>query len=104
MATIAAEPGLYEAAWKQVMIDLRAYLGVVQSWIETLSETEKVVGLCVFVVVLMILIVNRSRRKRDPGSNGRQFTGALVLVVIFAFGAGFTVDTSGGSLSHLFGR
>ena len=104
MATTTTEPGPYEVAWNQFIIELRAYMGEVLDLIETLSMTEKVMGLCLFVFVLMMFILNASRRNVDPGSNGRQFTGALVLVVIFAFGAGWTVDTGSGSLAHIFGR
>jgi len=104
MAASTTESGPYQAAWNQFVIELRSYMSVVQDWIGTLSIGEKIIGMSLFVLVLMYLIVSRSRKKMDPGSNSRQFTGALILVVIFAFGAGWSMDTGSGSLSHLFGR
>lgn len=98
----SADP--YKAAFEQFMIEVRFYLGEVQAWLMNLSDGEKILGLCAFVLVLMLIIVSKARRNEDPGSNGRQFSGALVLVMIFAFGAGWTIDSGTGSLAHLFGR
>ncbi len=94
----------YQAVFEQFMIEVRFYLGEVQGWLLSLSDGEKILGLCAFVLVLMLIIVSKARRNEDPGSNGRQFSGALVLVLIFAFGAGWTLDAGDGSFAHLFGR
>lgn len=104
MSTSGTKTEPYQAAWNQFTIELRSYVGEIQIWVEGLSTGEKVIGMCLFALVLLFLIVSKARKKSDPGSNRRQFGGALILVVIFAFGAGWSVDTSGGSLSHLFGR
>lgn len=104
MSASTKESGLYEAAWNQFVIELRDYAGDVGEWLGNLSIGHQILGLCAFVMVLMFLIVNSARRKADPGSNGRQFTGAMLLVIIMAFGVGWTVDGGTGSLSHLFHR
>lgn len=104
MSNAGASSDPYQAAFEQFMIEVRFYLGEVQTWIMDLSIGEQLLGLCAFVMVLMLFILTKARKKEDPGSNSRQFTGALVLVIIFAFGAGWTLDTGDGSLSHLFGR
>ncbi|MEQ3745039.1 MAG: hypothetical protein ABNH53_02235 [Henriciella sp.] len=94
----------YKAAFEQFMIEVRFYLGEVQGWLLSLSDGEKILGLCAFVLFLLLMIVSKARRNEDPGSNGRQFSGALVLVMIFAFGTGWTLDAGNGSFAHLFGR
>lgn len=104
MANASSEVGPYEAAWNQFVIEFRSWIGDVQVWIDTLTTGEKIIGICLFALALLTMIIMKSKSKSDPGSNGRQFTVALVLVVIFAFGAGWTLDTGSGSLSHLFGR
>lgn len=104
MSAASKEPGLYEAAWNQFVIELRDYASDVADWLANMSIGHQILGLCAFVMVLMFLIVNASRRKADPGSNGRQFTGAILIVIIMAFGVGWTVDGGTGSLSHLFQR
>ncbi len=104
MSTSGSKIEPYQAAWNQLVIELRSFFSEIQAWTQGLSMGEKVIGLCLFALILMFLIVTMARKKTDPGSNGRQFTGALVLVVIFAFGTGWSLDTSSGSLSHLFGR
>lgn len=94
----------YEAAWNQFVIELRSFASEAYHVIMNLSTGEKVLGMVAFIMVLMLMIVMTARKKGDPGSNSRQFTGALLLVVLFAFGAGWTLDGGAGSLSHIFGR
>ncbi|MEO1643001.1 MAG: hypothetical protein AAFR74_06655 [Pseudomonadota bacterium] len=104
MANGSSNIGPYEAAWNQFVIEFRDWIAGVQSWLETLSTGEKIIGISLFTLALLTMIVMQAKAKSDPGSNSRQFTVALVLVVIFAFGAGWTLDSGAGSLSHLFGR
>lgn len=104
MANASNEVGPYEAAWNQFVIEFRSLIGDIELWIDTLTTGEKIIGICLFTLALLTLIIMQAKAKTDPGSNSRQFTVALVLVVIFAFGAGWTLDTGSGSLSHLFGR
>lgn len=104
MSAASKEPSLYEAAWNQFVIELRDYASDAVDWMTNLSAGHQILGLCAFAMVLMFLIVNASRRKADPGSNGRQFTGAILIIVIMAFGVGWTFDGGTGSLSHLFQR
>ena len=101
-ARISNDP--YQAAFDQFMIEAQYYLGEAQAMFSDFGTGEKLLGLSAFAMFVMFLIVSKSRKKEDPGSNGRQFTGALVLVMIFAFGAGWTLDTGNGSMAYLFGR
>lgn len=104
MLHMSIDTSQYKEAFQRFLAEARVYLGDVEQWIQALSPEEQMAGMAAFILVLMILIVNGSRKKQDPGSSGRQFTGALFLVVIFAFGAGFAVESGGGSMSHLFAR
>jgi len=71
-------------------------------WMGDLSVAEQTLGICVFTVFLIYLIFNASKRDKDPGSTNRQFSGALFLVVVIAFGVGWSFDMSAGTLSWLF--
>ncbi len=104
MRLISIDTSQYREAFDRFVSEARLFLGDVEHWIQSLSSEEQMAGMAAFILVLMVLIVKGSRKKEDPGSNGRQFSGALVLVIIFAFGAGFAVESGGGSMSHLFAR
>lgn len=71
-------------------------------WVRDLSVAEQTLGICLFTVFLIYLIFNASRRDKDPGSTNRQFSGALFLVIVIAFGVGWSFDYSAGALSWLF--
>ncbi len=73
-------------------------------WFSDLTVAERTLGVCGFIVFLIALMVNAARHDRDPGSGSRQFSGALFVVVTVAFGLGWSLDHSAGSLSYLFGR
>ncbi|MEM8617866.1 MAG: hypothetical protein AAGF20_13145 [Pseudomonadota bacterium] len=104
MGVIASSSGPYQAIWDTIAIELRALLIWLQDILADMSMGERIIGISLFALVLMFFIVNAARRKKNPGSKGRQFSGALFLVVIFAFGAGWTLDSGSGSLSHVFQR
>lgn len=104
MANATKQIGPYEAAWNQFVLEIRAWVADIADWINALTTGEKVIGLCLFALALLALMVNQARAKNTPGSNSRQFTVALSLVVIFAFGSGWTLDTGAGSFAHVFGR
>lgn len=106
MAARSTDIGPYDALLDRVMIELRHLQDNFMYWVQHLSDSEKLVGMCMFVFVLMLLMVNRSRREdeRKPIGSGRQFSTALLLVVVFAFGAGWMLDSSGADFSYLFDR
>ncbi|MEM1390840.1 MAG: hypothetical protein AAGG45_07140 [Pseudomonadota bacterium] len=104
MSETSEDIGPYEAAWNQFVIEFRSWIAGIQSWMDTLSTGEKIIGISLFALAVLALVVMQAKAKVSPGSNRRQFSVALVLVVIFAFGAGWTLDSGSGSLSHLFSR
>ena len=62
-------------------------------WFGRLSDIERLVGLCAFILVLFTLVlVKASTRTSRPGKT-RNFLGALVLVVAFSFVAGLLFDS-----------
>ncbi|MEM1035289.1 MAG: hypothetical protein AAGI14_00880 [Pseudomonadota bacterium] len=102
MANTSGQTGFYEAAWNQFVIEFRSWIGDVQVWMDGLTMAEKLIGISLFSLALLTMIVMKAKAKSDPGSKSRQFTTALILVVIFAFGTGWTLEGGSGSLSHLF--
>lgn len=71
-------------------------------WLSRRSDGEQLVIACVFILVLLLLIVRMSRRKEDTVSTGRHFGGSVIMVMIFAFGIGWMLDTGSGSLAFVF--
>ncbi len=90
--------------WEMFVEEVQALGDDLYHWVTNLSDEERVIGICLFIVVLIYMIFSRRVRKETGTGNGRQFTGALVLVVIFAFGAGWGFDSNAGSLSYIFDR
>lgn len=63
-------------------------------WASRLSDAERIVGLCVFILILICLMVRPSRKPRSEARAGPQFSYALIIVMIFAFGIGMAFDSS----------
>ena len=87
-ARLKYEAGFY---WEQASL-----------WFARRSDGEQLVIACVFILLLLLLIIKMSMRGKDAGSTGRQFGGSVLLVVIFAFGLGWMLDSGAGSLSFVF--
>ncbi|MEL6830248.1 MAG: hypothetical protein AAFO63_08935 [Pseudomonadota bacterium] len=71
-------------------------------WVRDLGVAEQTLGICIFTIFLIYLIFNASRRDKNPGSNSRQFSGALFLVIVIAFGVSWSFELTAGSLAWLF--
>jgi|GEM_PF-3374562 len=93
---------LYRRAWDQFLAEVQFYFGGVRDYFVDLSTVERGLALCVFILFLIYLIVARARRKYNPGSIGRQFLGAMVLVGIVVFAGDILFDHSPGAYSNLF--
>ncbi len=104
----ATEKYMDQAAylWDMFVVEVTALGEDLYSWVTNLSDNERVIGICLFIMVLIYMIFSRRVRKNTDSGNGRQFGGALLLVLIFAFGAGWNMDvnSSAGSLAHVFQR
>ncbi|MEM5515977.1 hypothetical protein WNY37_03380 [Henriciella sp. AS95] len=70
-------------------------------WLMQRSDAEQLVIACIFILLLLWLMIRMSMRKKDGGT-GRNFGGSVVLIMVFAFGLGWMLDSGGGSLSFMF--
>jgi hypothetical protein len=82
----------FRAAWDSLMRDTHWMVRDVNLWASRLSDGERVIGICVFALVLLFLMVRRPRDYKQGGGMGRQFAFAFVIVVIFGFGVGWLFD------------
>ena len=98
----SASTDLYQRAIGQFMIDVEFYFGEIGSYLNDLSNEERTLYLCGFILFLIYIIVARARRKYNPGSLSRQFAGAIVLLGVVLIGGGFLIETGGGSYSGIF--
>ncbi|WP_300378044.1 hypothetical protein [Henriciella sp.] len=94
--------GTFETFFKRLKQEAHYYADQTALWFQRRSDGEQIILVCLFILLLLFLIVNMSRRGKDPGSTGRQFGGSVVLVMVFAFALGLMIDTGAGSLSFLF--
>lgn len=93
---------LYQRAIDQFVIDAKFYFDEVQSYFLDLSSAERMLYLCAFILFLIYVIVARARRKYNPGSLGRQFAGAVLLLGVVLIGGNYLLGTGGGTYSGLF--
>ena len=93
---------IYRRAYEEFMGEVSFYVGEVREYFTDLSMPERVFGLCLFILFLIYLIVARARRKYNPGSIGRQFVGAVVLVGIVLLVGFVMFDHTPGAYSSLF--
>lgn len=93
---------LYRRAFDRFMVEVSFYFDEVRDYFLDLSSAERGLALCVFILFLVYLIVARARRKYNPGSIGRQFVGAMILVGMVVFAGDILFDHSPGAYSNLF--
>lgn len=60
-------------------------------WLQDRSDGEQLIMATFFILLLMTLIVRMSMRREDGVA--RNFIGALCMVVVFAFGLGWMIDS-----------
>jgi hypothetical protein len=80
--------------WKLIVSQARHGANDFSIWASRLSDAERIAGLCVFILILMCLMVRPRRQPRRETKSGPQFTYALIIVMIFAFGIGMAFDSS----------
>jgi hypothetical protein len=99
----SASTDLYERAVNQFLIDVRFYVGEVRDYILDLSIAERLLVLCAVILFLIFIIVNRARRKYNPGSLSRQFGGAVLVVGVVLIGGDILFGTGAGAYKGIFG-
>jgi len=83
----------YETTWNEFLDMVRDFVEDTTDWLSGLSDVERLMGLCIFILLLFLLVLaNGSSRTREPGKT-RSFAGAFTLVVAFSFVAGLLIDS-----------
>lgn len=62
-------------------------------WVSRLSDVEQLFFLGMFILLLFMLILSTAGNRTKKPGNGRQFFGSVVMVMVFAFGAGWMIDS-----------
>ena len=98
----SASTDLYQRAMDQFMIDVQFYFGEISSYIKDLSNEQRMLYLCAFILFLIYVIIARARRKYNPGSLSRQFAGAVLLLGVVLVGGGALIESGGGNYRGIF--
>lgn len=93
---------IYRRAYEEFIGEVSFYVIEVRDYFVELSLPERVFALCVFILFLIYLIIARARRKYNPGSIGRQFIGAMILVGAVLIVGDIMFDHTPGAYSGLF--
>ena len=97
----SASTELYQRAIDQFVIDVKFYFDEVQNYFLDLTGPERMLYLCAFILFLISVIVARARRKYNPGSLGRQFAGAVLMLGVVLIGGNYLLGTGGGTYRGL---
>ena len=95
---------VYKPIWDRFVLEANNAYDELIYWVQRLSDGEKIVGMILFALLLLLLIVSKSGRRNHQASDGRQFSGAFLLVVLFSFGAGWMLESGPGGYAYLFNR
>ena len=88
-----ASQSIYSAAGRRLLEAVEDAFGDLTDWVVGLTDIQRLVGLCAFILVLFtLLLVQATTRTRRPGKT-RSFLGSFVLVVVFSFLAGLLIDS-----------
>ncbi len=98
----SASSGLYQRAIDQFMIDVKFYVGEIRTYFTDLTLEERLLALCVMILFLIYVIVARARRKYNPGSLGRQFATAVLVLGVVMIGGNIIFGTGAGAYSGIF--
>lgn len=93
---------LYRRAFDRFLVEVNFYVGEMRDYFLDLDTAERGLALCAFILFLIYLIFARARRKYNPGSIGRQFIGAMVLIGMVVFAGDIMFDHSPGAFSRMF--
>lgn len=82
----------YDTALREIEYMVGDMIRDSQVWFDRLSDVERLVGLCGFILALFFLVLTKAAtRSADPHS-GRSFVGSFTLVVVFSFLTGYAID------------
>ena len=83
---------VYNQLFDRISRDLSDFGHDIQVAIARSSDAERVIGICVFALMLLFIMIRRPHNDKNAGSMGRQFVFALAIVTIFGFGVGWMFD------------
>ena len=90
---LASMPNTYEQVERELGHAVEDATRDFQIWFERLSDMERLMGLCGFILLLFCLIISKSATRSAAPGNGRSFAGSFTLVVVFSFVAGMLIDS-----------
>lgn len=85
-----------EQLWNMIVREAQSGAHDFSIWIARLSDGERVVGLCVFALTILLLMMGPTKKRTTPRGKGTQFVFALAIVMIFGFGAGWLFEEDAG--------
>jgi len=97
-----ANTGLYQKAIDQFMIDVNFYFGEIQTYFIDLTTEQRILALCAVILFVIYIIFARARRKYNPGSLGRQFATAVLVLGVIVIGGNILLGQGAGAYSHIF--
>ncbi|WP_335612253.1 hypothetical protein [Hyphomonas oceanitis] len=87
----------FEEIWGLIVRETRHGAHDMYIWLERLSDMQRLIGLVVFALILLILAFRphqlAKRKKKSEKKQGSEFFYAVVIVMIFAFGIGWGFDS-----------
>lgn len=98
----SSNSGLYERAIDQFMIDVKFYVGEIRTYLIDLTLEERLLALCVLILFLIYVIIARARRKYNPGSLGRQFATAVLVLGVVMIGGNILFGAGPGAYRGIF--
>jgi hypothetical protein len=85
---------IYDEAQEKLAALAHDFMRDMTRWFGQLSDLERLLGLCVFILVLFVLVVVKAGRREHAPGKARSFVSSFVLVVTFSFVVGLLLDTS----------
>lgn len=79
----------FDRIWHEITRELSELSREFIIWVERLSDAEKIIALCVFIIALFLLTVRLAGGKKRDRSETVQFVFAMALVILFGYGAGW---------------
>ena len=83
---------VYDTARQEVVYLADDVVRDTQLWFERLSDFERLMGLCGFILVLFFLVLTKAATRSADPSSSRSFVGSFTLVVVFSFLVGYVID------------
>ena len=84
---------VYDKAEQRFVDMVQTSVADLEHWFGRLSDIERLVGLCAFILVLFILVLVKATTRTSKPGKTRNFVGSFVLVVAFSFLAGMLIDS-----------